>query len=250
MRTKIGVGLAMVFLISSPLFAGQKSRTIKSRRPDLSLYAVSLNPRKPCVDDVVTFSAQVKNTGTAAAAASKLSLRIGGGTPVILSLPAIDPGKYATVTKTESLSKAQRYRVTAKAEGLRREANQYANANALMIFQTEHGRRISLLTSAVLAGDTGWEPLVVTAIAPQASARVVVGIFASMTGTVTFDAAQLTIASTDRTEPDARRAAFDALRLHLAQTYPFFGLEGKPKHAFELKPDAANAAAPSWRTPK
>jgi C-terminal processing protease CtpA/Prc len=58
---------------------------------------------------------------------------------------------------------------------------------------------------------------------------------------MTFDAARLTIAATDRTEPEARRVAFEALRLHLAQTYPFFGLEGKPKQAFDLKPDPANA---------
>jgi subtilase family serine protease len=88
----------------------------QSRLPELSVYAIGVNPRKPCIDDVVTFSAQVKNTGTATAAPSKLSLRIGGGTPVILSVPAIDPGKYATVTKTESLSRAQRYRVTARAD--------------------------------------------------------------------------------------------------------------------------------------
>jgi len=121
------------------------------------------------------------------------------------------------------------FQVAAGCKGLRREGNQYRNANALLLFEDEKGRRTGLFGSPVLYGDRDRVDLHVHALAPKGSVTVRVGVFASMSGTTWFDDARLQITHTLPLDREARGAAVEALRLHLDRTYPFFGLPGKPK---------------------
>jgi subtilase family serine protease len=107
------VGAFLFFLSSSFIFTGLSLEATIDRLPDLYVYVIGIEPRNPCVNDAITFTVEVKNSGTATAAASKLRLGIGGGPPVILSVPPIDPGKYENVSTTKSLSIAQQYIATA-----------------------------------------------------------------------------------------------------------------------------------------
>ena len=129
------------------------------------------------------------------------------------------------------------FRVAARCENLRREGNQYQNANALLIFEDAAGKRLGLHTSAVLGGTRDWIDLHVHALAPKGAASVRVGVFSSMTGSAWFDNARLAITHTTPLDKASRAAAVDALRVHLDRTYPFFGLDGKPKSAPDLKCD-------------
>ncbi|MHC4933684.1 MAG: hypothetical protein ACYTGV_16000, partial [Planctomycetota bacterium] len=86
------------------------------------------------------------------------------------------------------------FRVAARCRGLRREGNQYANANALILFHAQDGRRLGLLTSPVLHGERDWVDLHVHALVPEGSVRMDVGVFCSVSGTAWFDDARLEIA--------------------------------------------------------
>ncbi|MHC4224691.1 MAG: S41 family peptidase [Planctomycetota bacterium] len=150
------------------------------------------------------------------ARAGKASLRFAGDRGTI---------RWRTALQSVPVEPGQRvlFRVAARCRDLRREGNQYANANALILFFDQGGRRLGLLTSPVLSGNREWVDLHVHALAPDGSARLDVGVFSSMSGTAWFDDARLEIAPASDLS-----AAERALRLHLERSYPFWGVKGKP----------------------
>jgi Peptidase family S41 len=115
------------------------------------------------------------------------------------------------------------FTVAARCKGLRREGNQYENANAVVIFLDGRGQRLGILGSAVLRGDRERVDLFVHAIAPPGTAKLKVAFFSSMSGTAWFDDARLTVAPADD-----RAAAFQALKLHFDRTYPYLDVHGAP----------------------
>ncbi len=168
----------------------------------------------------VTVDSNVARTG-------KASLRCQGGTTT---------ATWRMLTQTVPARPGERVLLTvaARSRGLKREGNQYANANALLIFLDEKGQRLAFLPSAVLEGDRDWVDLQVHAFAPPGTARMTVGLFASMTGIVWFDDVRLRVAPAAADTAEGRAAALAALQGHLERTYPFFGLPAKPKDAARM----------------
>ncbi|MHC4548351.1 MAG: S41 family peptidase [Planctomycetota bacterium] len=117
--------------------------------------------------------------------------------------------------------------VAARCRNLRREANQYVNANSILIFHDERGKRLAIVGSPVLHGDRDWVDLGLHALAPPRTATVKAGLISSMSGTVWFDDVRLTITHTEPRDQAARAAAFEALRWHLDRTYPHFGVRAR-----------------------
>jgi len=132
------------------------------------------------------------------------------------------------------------FTVAGRCRGLRREGRQYVNANALLLFADAHGNRIDLLTSPMLEDDREWIDLTVHAFVPAGAAKVQAGVFCSLSGTAWFDDARLRMAPADPADADARALAYDALRIHLDRTYPYWDLQGKPAPA-DLRADPADA---------
>jgi hypothetical protein len=88
--------------------------------PDLIVESLTHSPANPTTADQITFTAVVKNVGTASAGASTLMFRIGGETPgapkTQFSVPALAPGASKTVTRLLTLNVAQNYMNTATAD--------------------------------------------------------------------------------------------------------------------------------------
>jgi hypothetical protein len=115
------------------------------------------------------------------------------------------------------------FTVAGRCKGLRREGDQFENANAVVIFLDAGGRRLGIAGSPLLRDDRERIDLHVHALAPPGTARAKVGFFRSMTGTAWFDDVRLGVAPADD-----RAAAAEALRLHFDRTYPYLALHGKP----------------------
>ena len=84
--------------------------------PDLSVGAPYFEPKKPCIDDQIKFRISVHNHGAVAAPPSKAAIKIGGGLPVSLNIPAIDPEEFKSVSYTHLLPVARKYVVTVYAD--------------------------------------------------------------------------------------------------------------------------------------
>jgi subtilase family serine protease len=113
MKLKVFFAFSIVAIF---FFCADGLKATEIRVPDLFVYAIGLSPQDPCVNEAVTFSVQVNNSGTALAPASKLRMTIGGGPVLILPVPPIDPGNYQHVRVTRSFSTVQKYLVTATAD--------------------------------------------------------------------------------------------------------------------------------------
>ena len=84
--------------------------------PDLIVESLTHSPANPTTADTITFTAVVKNVGTAAAGASTLEFRVGGEFPYpTYPVPALTPGASHTVQRQEVLP-AQSYLNTATAD--------------------------------------------------------------------------------------------------------------------------------------
>jgi uncharacterized repeat protein (TIGR01451 family) len=83
---------------------------------DLIVESLTHSPANPTTADVITFTAVVKNIGTAAAAPSTLLFKIGGESGVRFTVPALGPGVTYLVQRVLTLSVAQGYRNTAIAD--------------------------------------------------------------------------------------------------------------------------------------
>jgi len=84
--------------------------------PDLMVNKPYSEPKKPCTDDQINFRITVHNNGAVAAPASKAAIRIGGGTPVLLDVPVINPKEFKSVSLAKILPVAQKYRVVVYAD--------------------------------------------------------------------------------------------------------------------------------------
>jgi len=115
------------------------------------------------------------------------------------------------------------FTVAGRCRGLRREGNQFENANAIVIFLDAEGKQLGIIGSPVLHDDRERVDLHVHALAPEGTAKAKIGFFSSMSGTAWFDDARLSV-----TAADDRPAAFAALRLHFDRTYPYLELHGAP----------------------
>ena len=88
--------------------------------PDLVVPSLTHSPPDPSTADLITFTAVVKNVGTATAGASHLGVTIGGETPglpgTVIPVPALVPGATYSAARSLPLSVAQSYRNTAVAD--------------------------------------------------------------------------------------------------------------------------------------
>jgi len=119
--------------------------------------------------------------------------------------------------------------VWARSEKLRREKNQYTNANALMLFFDASGKRLGIVTSPLVHGDRDWVELHVHAIAPPGTVRGQVGVFSSLSGTAWFDDIRVRAAQAEPVDAESRALAWEAFERRLRATYPFWGIAGRPE---------------------
>jgi hypothetical protein len=85
--------------------------------PDLVVDSFTHSPATPSTTDLITFTAVVKNAGTAEAAPSLLQLRVGGeGEPPVYQVPKLAPGQSVTITRQLVLDVAQAYLSSATAD--------------------------------------------------------------------------------------------------------------------------------------
>lgn len=118
--------------------------------------------------------------------------------------------------------------VAARCRNLRREGDQYVNANSILIFFGPGRKRLGIVGSPVMRDDREWIDLFLHALAPPKTVKVKIGLIASISGTVWFDDVRLQITPTEPRDQRARAAALEALRWHLERTYPHFGVRGMP----------------------
>ncbi len=112
-------------------------------------------------------------------------------------------------------------RVAARCRGIAPEGARFRNANALLIF--DKPRR--LVPSAVMSGDRGKVDLFIHAIAPEEASSFQLALFLSMPGTIWFERPRFSVSPGDKLDD----GAYEALRTHVALTYPFFDVPGKPR---------------------
>jgi len=153
-----------------------------------------------------------------------------GGEPSLRFHADAETRRFAMLTRTASCGPGKRvlFTVEGRCRGLRREGRQYENANGLLIFLDAQGRRLGLVTTHLLRDDRDWVALYVHALAPPGTASVKYGLFSSVSGTAWFAQPRLVVTHTEPRDREARAAAYEALRLHLARTYPYWDLPGKP----------------------
>jgi subtilase family serine protease len=89
---------------------------VQAPQPDLTIASVSVSPETPTVDDPVTLTIQVENSGDGNADASVLELTIGSSDPVLIDLPALDAGSSFSATFDTLLTTPQQYTVTVTAD--------------------------------------------------------------------------------------------------------------------------------------
>ena len=100
--------------------AGSAGKCTPAALPDLIVESLTHSPPNPTTADTITFTAVVKNIGSATAGPSTLEFRIGGETPgtpqVRFAVPSLAPGASHTVQRQLVLSVAQGYQNTATAD--------------------------------------------------------------------------------------------------------------------------------------
>lgn len=85
--------------------------------PDLIVESLTHSPASPTTADTITFTAVVKNIGSAIAGASTLDFKVGGETfGQNFNIPSLEPGASHTVQRQEILTVAQNYQNTATAD--------------------------------------------------------------------------------------------------------------------------------------
>ena len=140
-------------------------------------------------------------------------------------------------------------RVAASSQNIRREGNQFANADAFLFFLSPGGTVLKRTTTEIVTGTRDWVDLFAHALAPPGAVKVRVGLILTMSGTLWMDDLRLSITHTTPFDEAAKTAAFEALRTRIERTWPFFGLPGKPSTPGEVfGPFRAKALAA--RTPR
>lgn len=151
----------------------------------------------------------------------KSSLRLSGGAgttawQLIRQKTPVEPGQRVTL------------RMLAKSVAVRKEGNQYPNANGILEFVNAKNERVQMLWTPTLFGDHDWTELRLTTIVPAATTAAWAGVFLSQSGTLWFDDVRLDVAPATLADPAGRAAALDALKAHLVATYPYFGVNRRP----------------------
>ncbi len=141
--------------------------------------------------------------------------------------------KWRMVYQDVPVEPTQRVTLTVamKAKKVVREGPQFHNAYAAVSF-FEGEEHLKTIFGPTLKGDVEWGDVTVQGIAPDKADTARVKFFLSMSGTLWVDDVRLAIAPTQPLDKAARESAFDALAHHMTVSYPFWGIEGKPK-----KPD-------------
>lgn len=120
-------------------------------------------------------------------------------------------------------------RADLRTAGVQREGGQYLNPPLLLDFLGADGARLGRIWTATPPRDHDWGEVVLEGLAPAGTARVRVGLFLSMSGTLWVDDVRLERHPALPFDATARRAAAEAVERRLRATYPFFGLAGKPE---------------------
>jgi len=86
-------------------------------RPDLVVASITPTPSAPTIEDDITFGVEVCNAGTDPADPSRVAFQIGNeADPPQLAVSALDPDQCAVVERTEQLTEARTYALTATAD--------------------------------------------------------------------------------------------------------------------------------------
>ncbi len=83
---------------------------------DLVVDEFTMSPHSPTTGDTITFTATVKNTGDGKSHPSKTGIKVGGGSPVLLDIPALEKDETATVFRKVFLGAAGNYAASAIAD--------------------------------------------------------------------------------------------------------------------------------------
>lgn len=128
--------------------------------PDLIVDSLTHSPANPTIQDVITFTAVVKNIGTGPASLSTLEFRVGGETPgssaTIFAVPPLGSGQSFPVERQLVLGVAQNYRNTATADVNNDvlESNE-ANNQRTDAYRVRTVRRCSAIVLQTPPGDAG-----------------------------------------------------------------------------------------------
>ncbi len=100
----------VILIIGAGLLVGCDETNTDMDRSDLVIQSFSISPEYPTIDDTITFTAVVENTGTEDAGASTATLKVGGESmPPEYEIPALDSGDTYTITREINLPIALTY---------------------------------------------------------------------------------------------------------------------------------------------
>ena len=120
MKPKKLLKFMMTATLSLALFGftdDSRGRRVPTKIPDLIIESLTHSPANPTTEDIISFTAVVRNIGGRTAGRSTLALKVGGETfPKTYSVPLLRAGGRHTVQRRGTLSVAQRYRNTATAD--------------------------------------------------------------------------------------------------------------------------------------
>ncbi|MFC5905736.1 discoidin domain-containing protein [Streptacidiphilus monticola] len=124
--------------------------------PDLTVTDASWSPASPVETDPVTLSATVKNSGTAASAATDLNFYLGSTKVGTASVPALAAGASTTVSAGIGTRNAGSYQLTAKVDEsnkvveLNESNNSYTDPTALVVSAVQ--------SADLVAAPVAWSP--------------------------------------------------------------------------------------------
>ena len=94
--------------------------TVTVTQADLIVSSFVMDPKNPTTRDLITFTVTIKNKGKGRAHASQTAIRIGSGSPVLLSTPALNTGESISVSHKVSLKNPINYVAYATADSDKR----------------------------------------------------------------------------------------------------------------------------------
>lgn len=110
----------------------------------------------------------------------------------------------------------------ARASNLAQEGAQYVNANAVLLYFDDTGKRLAIEGSVPLRGTSDWqESTLVGALAPTGTTRAKLAFMSSMTGTMWVDDVSVQVRTLGPWAPAEAAAAWDHWVARVTATYPF-----------------------------
>ncbi|MFI9612011.1 discoidin domain-containing protein [Streptomyces sp. NPDC052023] len=138
---------------------------VPAPNPDLVVTNLTTSPAAPVESDEITALATVRNDGPAAAAASKVALRLGGTKVATADVPALAAGAQATVSASIGARDAGSYELSAVAD----EANAVVEQNET---NNTHTRATPLVVKPVAGSDLVASSVTTTPSSPAAGDTV------------------------------------------------------------------------------